>query len=803
MNEFLELFIQESESNVKDFESTLLKIEKDYTDEQLISDAMRFAHSIKGGASFFEYTQIVRVAHKLEDILTKITKNEFTIDDTLFDLLLAGSDLLGRMVYDVANLEQYDEESVELSDKLAELENRKLGKDTTIEVNQVSYQDALTKGAIVYRYNAANNAQLQTNLQMLKDVAEIIYLDEKAKKDVETPIIFVTDLKKSFIKALFKFDRKDMIKLNEEDFNAFFADKQPAVKEEVKPKKKTAKKAAKKPAVKKEVVSAAEAPIKHEVEETVKIKVKVLDELLNNVGEIVLSRNNLSALIDRDAEKATLETAVSNLTRLTSLLQDQVMRTRMRKVGLVFNKFPRVIRDLSKQLGKEMVLNMEGTEVELDKTIIDLIHDPLTQILRHAVDHGVETPDVRKKAGKPAVGTVNLSATIDSGRATITVTDDGKGIDAEALRKKIVEKELLDQAAADLLTESQVINYIFEPAFSTHEQVTDISGRGVGMNVVKTNLEQLNAQISIDTEVGKGTKFTFKIPLTIAIINGVIVKFNENQFIIPQSAVKEFVDVELNDKCRVDKSKDVEFLYLRDEIIPIVNIFKLANPDKELPAVNNPKYVIVQSGSIKLALLVTSIEKIEETLIKNLPQVLRRELYSSLTISSLGEVIPIINTEGILKLAGISEKQTQKVEKTSEEIVEYDTYLQFIIGDQNNLMIPVEKVERLMKIDVNDIHKVLGDTFYYVQDTQYKIIDVAEVIKLESRTADDFRHLILVKGETKTAILVDGISSTVNIPTTVEAQDVFKEGLRGSMKGDNNFVGIAIDTDYFLRKGGM
>jgi len=799
MNEFLELFIQESESNVKDFEATLLKIESNYTDEQLISDAMRFAHSIKGGASFFEYTQIVRLAHSLEDILTKITKNEFTIDDTLFDLLLAGSDLLGRMVYDVANLEAYDEESKELSNKLSELQNRKLGNDTAVVANQVTYQEALTKGALVYRYNVEKSNTLTTNLNMLKDVAEIIYIDNDAKEGDITPIIFVTDLKKSFIKALFKFDRKDMILIKEDEFNEFFKGVAPVQtievpQTEVKEVAQAPKETPKKPAA---------TQTKVEVEETVKIKVKVLDDLLNNVGEIVLSRNNLSALVGQGADKSTLETALSNLTRLTSQLQDQVMMTRMRKVGLVFNKFPRVIRDLSKQLGKKITLEMEGQDVELDKTIIDLIHDPLTHVIRNSIDHGIEMPDVREKAGKDGQGIVNLSATLDSGHALIKVTDDGAGINADFIRKKIVEKELLDQASADVLSDSQAINYIFEPAFSTNDEVTDISGRGVGMNVVKTNLDQLNAQINIDTEVGKGTTFTFKIPLTIAIINGVIVKFDDHQFIIPQSAVKEFVDVELNDACRVDKSKDVDFLYLRDEIIPIVNIFKLANEDFEERSLQDSKYVIVQSGNIKIALLVSSIEKIEETLIKKLPNVLKRELYSSLTISSLGEVIPIINTEGLLKLAGINDKQTRKVEKVDEEIIEYDSYLQFIIGHQKNLMIPVEKVERLIKIDVNDLNRVLDDTFYYVQDTQYKVIDVGEIINLESKAEDGFRHLILIKGETKTGILVDGISTTVNIPTTVEVQTVFKEGLLGSLKGENDFVGVAIDTDYFLRKGGM
>jgi len=474
----------------------------------------------------------------------------------------------------------------------------------------------------------------------------------------------------------------------------------------------------------------------------------------------------------------------------------------MRKVGLVFNKFPRVIRDLSKQLGKEMVLNMEGQDVELDKTIIDLIHDPLTHIIRNSIDHGIEMPDVRVAASKDRVGTISLSASIDSGRATITVIDDGKGIDAQLIKQKIIEKGLLDQVSADILSDSQLINYIFEPAFSTNEDVTDISGRGVGMNVVKNNLEQLNAQISIDTEVGKGTTFTFKIPLTIAIINGVVVKYNDFSFIIPQTAVKEFVDIKLNDACRVDRSKDIEFLFLRDELIPIVNISHIADGNEEPTEMDYSKFVVIQSGDIKLAIVVTSIEKIEETLLKKLPSLLKRDLYSSLTISPRGDVIPVLNTEGILSLVGLNETNIIKVEKEEEEIIEYTDYLRFGIGNTDDYILPIDNIERIVAIDEDDLYMVADKTFYYVRDIQYKIIDLAKKMKLEKSASAD-KLIILVKHEDRVGFVVDKIESTIKVPKTTVIQTVFKEGLLGTAKVDDGFVGIALDVDYFLNgKGG-
>ncbi len=390
------------------------------------------------------------------------------------------------------------------------------------------------------------------------------------------------------------------------------------------------------------------------IDKTIRVDVERLDELMNLVGELVLGRNRLSQIISNVIEKFEGETTsrelmdtVSQIDYLTSELQNVVMRARMLPIAKVFGKFPRLVRDLSKEMNKEVELFIYGEETEVDKSVIEYIHDPLVHIIRNAIDHGIESPEERKKLGKPEKGKIILKAEHEGNYIVITVEDDGRGIDPEKIRKKAIEKKLVTEQEAMSISDKDVLNFIFIPGFSTASKVTNVSGRGVGLDVVKANITKLNGMIDVQSTPGHGTKFILKLPLTLAIIQGLLVNVCDEIFIIPLSSVIEVIRIKQE---QIHRIKDKEMIRLRDSVLPLVRLDKIFN----LKANENAKkylYIVVLGlAEKKLGAVVDGLIGQKEVVIKSLDSFLNVRGIAGATILGDGTVRMIVDVAQIFKM---------------------------------------------------------------------------------------------------------------------------------------------------------
>ncbi|MFZ2891469.1 chemotaxis protein CheW, partial [Sulfuricurvum sp.] len=392
------------------------------------------------------------------------------------------------------------------------------------------------------------------------------------------------------------------------------------------------------------------------VEQTIRVDVKRLDHLMNLIGELVLGKNRLIKINDDVEERYEGEAFLEELNQVVSIvslvttdLQIAVMKTRMLPIGKVFNKFPRMIRDLSRELNKKIELEITGEETELDKSIVEEIGDPLVHIIRNSCDHGIETPEVRLASGKEESGTIHLKAYHEGNHIVIQIIDDGKGLDADMLKQKSIEKGIVTEKEADTMTEKEAFGLIFRPGFSTAAQVTSVSGRGVGMDVVKTNIEKLNGMIDIDSEVGKGTSMKLKIPLTLAIIQALLVGVQEEYYAIPLASVLETVRIS-KDEIYTVESRSV--MRLRDEVLSLVHIGDIFEVERVFDNSEHAYVVVLGLAESKIGLIVDSLVGQEEIVIKSLGEYLKGiEGIAGATIRGDGGVTLIVDVAALMQMA--------------------------------------------------------------------------------------------------------------------------------------------------------
>lgn len=399
------------------------------------------------------------------------------------------------------------------------------------------------------------------------------------------------------------------------------------VKDKPKDIKKEVEEVKQKPIEKEEKSIEEPSKVKRSVEQTIRVDVKRLELLLNLVGELVLGRNRLQQVTDDlmisfDEDNPLIQELYrvnGEIAQISSSIQDAVMKTRMVAIGKVFNKFPRMVRDLSRSSGKSVELLISGAETELDKTLVEEINDPLVHLIRNSIDHGVELPEDRASSGKPEKGIVHIFARQEGDNIVVGIEDDGKGIDPDIIKNKAIERELITAAEAEKLTKREILNFIFQPGFSTAKKVTNISGRGVGMDVVKTNISKLNGHIDIDSEVGEGTKFIIRLPLTLAIIPGLLVNFREDIYVIPISSVIEITKLEEGMLKSVNRK---EVMLLRNEVIPLIrfnDVYQMEGYEERDVDLVGKFVVILASAEKRFGLIVDSVKEGQaEVVIKKL-----------------------------------------------------------------------------------------------------------------------------------------------------------------------------------------
>ncbi len=627
MQEIIQDFLVEADELLEELDEDLVRLESESENEELLNKIFRAFHTVKGSASFLGFEKLTELTHKLEDVLNRLRKFELKLNSEMMDAILAGVDKAKEIIEIIK--EGGDPESVDIEENVKQLS---VFLDESYKQQEKAEEESLTDEDLV---------ELQEQEVEMEEEAKPKE-EEKgdSKDDIDAEI-------ERLLKQRMEEDKEKRLKRREKLLSEL--EKKPKEEEQKKeeePKEKV-KKAA--PAAKKS------KPI---VEQTIRVDVQRLDDLMNLVGELVLGKNRLVSVAQKAEEKFSgdevveeLSEVANQITLVTTDLQMGVMKTRMVQIGKVFNKFPRVVRDIAKELNKEVELIIEGAETELDKSVVEEINDPLVHIIRNAIDHGIEPPDERVKLGKPSKGRIVLSAYHEGNYIVIEASDDGRGMDPEKLKQKALEKGLITETEARQMSKEEAYALIFKPGFSTAEKVTNLSGRGVGMDVVKTNVEKLNGIIEINSELGKGTKVILKIPLTLAIIQALLVKVTKEYFAIPLVSVVETVRITKDD---IDKVENKDVLRLRDNIIPLVYLGDTLGIGRNKKTLNGKEIyvVVVAIAEKRIGLVVDELIGREEIVIKSLGNYLVNiKGISGATIMGDGSVTLILDVANVISEA--------------------------------------------------------------------------------------------------------------------------------------------------------
>lgn len=439
--------------------------------------------------------------------------------------------------------------------------------------------------------------------------------------------------------------------------------------------------------------------------QSLRVRVDVLEQLMNLVGELVLTRNQLLQIVRRNEDSA-FKAPLQRLSQLTSELQEGVMRTRMQPIGNAWGKLPRLVRDLGMELGKQIELKMIGADTELDRQVLDLIKDPLTHMVRNSADHGIEAPAVRRAAGKPERGTITLQACHEGGHVVIRISDDGHGLDVERIRAKALANHLAGEHELAAMSREEILKFIFAPGFSTAAQVTNVSGRGVGMDVVRNNIEKIAGVIDLASEPGRGTIFTIKIPLTLAIVSVLIVSAAGERFAIPQLGVVELVRAGGNAEHRLEVIDGAPILRLRDRLLPVVSLARALEISDAMPSIDRPVYVVVtQIGASLVGILVDQVFDTEEIVVKPLAPILRNiRVFSGNTILGDGSVIMILDLNAVAgRLNLLTGRRTEAMAQAETATDETTTLLLFSAGGGAPKAVPLRLVTRLEEVAAGDV----------------------------------------------------------------------------------------------------
>jgi len=500
-------------------------------------------------------------------------------------------------------------------------------------------------------------------------------------------------------------------------------------------------------------------------QQTIRVAVNTLEHLMTMVSELVLTRNQLLDIARRH-EDNRFSVPLQRLSHVTAELQESVMKTRMQPIGTAWQKLPRLVRDLSDELGKPIDLVMRGADTELDRQVLDIIKDPLTHMVRNAADHGLESPAERRALGKPERGTIRLGAYHEGGTITIEIADDGRGLDIPAIRAKAIARGLAPAAEIERMSDAQVAKFIFHPGFSTAETVTAVSGRGVGMDVVKTNIELIGGVIDIHSEPGRGTVFTVKIPLTLAIIAALIVSVGDQRFAIPQMAVLELVRVRPGSEQRIETVNGAPVLRLRERLLPVMSLARIL--ERPGAAGDDGFIVVLQVGRQRFGLLVDGVFHTEEIVVKPMSRKLRHlQVFSGNTILGDGAVVLIIDPNGISRALGAHgvdaaafDDAMAEMEDEREEEIESTSLLVFRAGGPGQKAVQLSLVTRLEEIDASRIEWIGDRPFVQYRGRLMPLVPASE--KLAIRKEGTQPILIFSDADRAMGLIVDDIVDIVD-----------------------------------------
>lgn len=688
MSQYLQIFIEEANEHVQNLNQCLLQMEKDPDDKDVLNEIFRVAHTIKGMAGTMGFTKMTKLTHDMENVLHAIRNNEIKVTSGLVDVLFKCLDALENYVNSVISTggegDREYKEVIATLNQILESKGASTAAPATNKAAEASASDANEKYLTArleldqFEQNAVNKAiDMDMNalkitivlnkgcllksarafilFQTLERYGEIIKSQpivqdiEDEKFDFEFTVIVVSkeneqhfskelnsiaEVDEVIIKTLGKFatsgaaEAENVVKAESED-------KPIDTVENTQAKENESSEPAKQ--------NANNAPRK--TQRTVRVDIDRLDVLMNLVGELIITKTRLEGTDITEKPQEYHET-LEYLERITTNLNDAVMKVRMVPVETVFNRFPRMIRDIAKDLGKEIELVMSGEETELDRTVIDEIGDPLIHLLRNSCDHGLESTEKRKQLGKPEQGRINLTAYQSGNNVIIEVADDGAGINLEKIKAKAIQNGIVTKEASNTMSQQEAIELLFRPSFSTADKITGLSGRGVGLDVVKTKIEQLGGTVEVETSSGKGSKFLIKLPLTLAIYQALLVNVGSEKYAIPLGSIYQIYEWKAED---VKTVQGQEVILLRNMVVPITRLAdSLEVPDSNTKTQNKLKIVIVRKGEKLTGLVVDSVIGQQEIVIKSLGKLLTGIKYlAGATILGDGNVALIIDVNSI------------------------------------------------------------------------------------------------------------------------------------------------------------
>lgn len=671
--EILQDFLVEAGELVEQLDEQLVELEHSPTDSDLLNAIFRGFHTIKGGAGFLGVTPLIEVCHRAENVFDKIRNGDVSYDATAADVIMRAfdviSDYLGQLNDGERELGEADEGLLSELDRLwkksavaeppkeaTDASESKLslpeGVDPDGEISDDEFEALLNQREALSGDVSEESPKLQL-AEGLDPDGEISDDEFEALLSQRDALTDQTETVSSKLQLPEGVDPDGEI--SDDEFEALLQQRDSLSLEpqESKPEPKEAPKPTPAPSPKPAPKSTAndkteeKTPAKANTESTVRVDTRRLDEIMNLVGELVLVRNRLLTLKGNKQSEEDLSNAVGNLDHVTTDLQNSVMKTRMQPVKKVFGRFPRVVRDLARKLGKDIELELKGEETDLDKNLVEALADPLVHLVRNSVDHGVEMPDEREKANKPRKGTVILAAEQEGDHILLSITDDGKGMDPDVLRKKAIEKGMMDEVTAAQLDDKAAFELILSAGFSMAEKISDISGRGVGMDVVKNMITKLNGSIDIHSVLGEGTQIKIRVPLTLAILPTLMVSFEDDSYAIPLTSVQEIFDYDADQTNRIDGQMMVR---LREKSIPLLFLQEWLNPGVSKENYVGDKVIIVSVGNQRAGLVVDQVDGQEEVVIKPLGVMMKHlQGYAGATITGNGNIALILDLPGVVE----------------------------------------------------------------------------------------------------------------------------------------------------------
>ncbi|MBX3424640.1 MAG: chemotaxis protein CheW [Pirellulales bacterium] len=763
-------FVIEANEHLADVENQFLAIEEmgASVDVNLVNEVFRAIHSIKGAAGFLGMTKINDLAHSLENVLNMMRNHELAPNSQIVDVMLKSADKLQGLINDIQNSNDAD-----VSDHVTKL-------------------DAIAAGQVVEAPAPAAKKSPGKKGAPAKKAAPAPKKPRggKAKAAPEPSVEDELDLDAQIEAALgAAHAAREAASAAELQGVAPASDPAPTPPTAVEPLASPATAAA--PAS----AEGDKKPASPVAETNIRVSVGLLDKLMNLAGELVLSRNQLMQAISA-ADNGGLEGIAARLDQVTSELQESIMQTRMQQIGTVFGRFPRVVRDLGAKLNKECELTIEGKEVEVDKTIVEAIGDPLTHLIRNSMDHGIETPERRIAAGKSPQGTLHLRAFYQAGKVRLEIQDDGAGIDPRKLREKAAAKGIITPEQAEQMSDRDAVRLIFHPGFSMAAQVTDVSGRGVGMDVVRTNIAKLGGTVDVESVVGKGTSVVVTLPLTLAIIPSLIVQSGSDRFAIPQVNIAELVRIrphEMNE--RLGRVKDAEVLRLRGSLLPIVRLGSaLGTPLAENeraderhaePAATN--IIVVESGRQRFGIVVDGLHDSEEIVVKPLGRHIKGCIsLSGATILGDGHVALILDVAGLAVKQAIGSCDGKPEDKDEATRVQQSEDLQSVLlftNDPNeHFAVCMDVVSRIERVRVDQIDSVGGKELVQYRNSTMPLVRLENTVTAKPGPAGNQVYVVVFEAAGKeVALIAPELEDIRDVPVDFDTVTFREPGVPGSM----------------------